>query len=152
MAYCTYQDIYVDVFPRDLIELTDDLNESTEQVPFSQNMINLINSFIAKADAIIDDYCRGHYKVPFDPVPETIKNLSVVIATYFIFSRARDLEEYNPKRQRYEDAIKFLQRVSEGKIVLDTQPALEVSDTIGIGINKTKEDRVFSKEVLDLMP
>lgn len=151
MAYCLYTDIIIDVFPRDLIELIDDLKESTPQQPFSQNMINLINSFIAKADAIIDDYCRGKYDLPFNPVPETIKNLSVAISTYLIFSRPRDLDEYHPKRQKYEDAIRFLTLINQGHIILNVDPKPKVEDTIGVGINKNIEDRLFNKNVLSQM-
>jgi phage gp36-like protein len=152
MAYCTYEDILVDVFQRDLIELTDDNNESTELEPFSASMIELIDKFVAKADAIIDDYCRGNYTTPFSPVPETIKNISVAIATYLIFSRPRDLEEDNPKRLKYEDAIRMLTKINEGKIILDVDPEPETEDTVGISINKTSSDRIFSKTILTQMP
>ena len=152
MAYCEYTDILVDVFPKDLIELTDDKNESTPQTPFSSSMISLINSFIAKADAVIDDYCRGSYTLPFSPVPETIKNISVAIATYYIFSRPRDLEGDNPKRQKYEDAIKLLTRISEGKVILDVDPEPETEKTIGVSVNKTASDRIFNWKTLNQMP
>jgi phage gp36-like protein len=152
MAYCTYQDILIDVFPRDLIELTDDNNESTALTPFSAAMISLINSFIAKADAIINDYSRGNYTTPFSTVPETIKNISVALATYFIFSRPRDLEEDNPKRQRYDDAMKMLTKINEGKIILDVDPTPETDNVIGISINKTASDRFFPKTTLSQMP
>ena len=46
----------------------------------------------------------------------------------------------------------MLTRINEGKIILDVDPEPETEDTVGISINKSSSDRIFSKTTLNQIP
>jgi phage gp36-like protein len=72
---------------------------------------------LADASAEIDGYLVGRHDLPLATVPETLTFMAVDIALYkgSGIDGAGQTEE---KRQRYEDAIKFLTQVAKGGISL----------------------------------
>ena len=81
---------------------------------------NVIDKACTDAQAIIDTYLAVRYELPLldtlAEIPITVKNLAVDIAWYRLaYNRAKQTAEM---RQRYEDAIKLLERIADGKASL----------------------------------
>ncbi len=108
MAYSTQTDIEKLIPVEELSELTAEAGG----VPDAE----VVAEAIAKAEAEINAYCGGRYAVPFSPVPEVVRSLAVDMAIYHLFSRRDQMPEI--RRQKYEDAIKFLRDVSRGLATL----------------------------------
>jgi phage gp36-like protein len=65
------------------------------------------------ASSIIDGYLSVRYAVPINPTTQLLRDLCVDIALYrMALSRLKQTAEM---RLRYEDAIKLLTRISDGK-------------------------------------
>lgn len=63
----------------------------------------------------IDAYLVGRYPLPLATVPPVLKLLCADIAVYKGSTGAVQTEE---KRQRYEDAVRLLGKIAEGKVSL----------------------------------
>ena len=68
---------------------------------------------------MIDSYCQGRYTLPLYPVPPRVTGLSVDIAIYSLYSRRVDEMPEN-RKDRYREAIRFLELVAAGKVDLGT--------------------------------
>ncbi|WP_113673490.1 gp436 family protein [Vallitalea guaymasensis] len=94
-----------------------DLEESQRETKIN----DIINTAIQDADGTINGYLGTRYPVPLPlPPDKLINNLSKDIAVYNIFSRIgidEDSRE-NTIITRYKNAVKFLEKVAEGKINL----------------------------------
>jgi len=134
MAYCTFNDIKEQLPEDELTQLTDDSGAGTFD-PL------IVDRAIADADAEINGYCGERYTVPFDPVPAVIRKFSVDISIYNLFSRRQGADE--DRRNRYRDAIRFLQNLSKGFVTLGVDAPVEIAqDTVSV--TTTKNDRIFS--------
>ncbi|WDE07289.1 DUF1320 domain-containing protein [Thalassomonas viridans] len=107
MSYCSKQDM-IDRFGQDeMISLTD-------RNGMSMIDDDVLNQAIADATATINGYLGGRCPLPFTQVPETIKPLCCNITRYNLY----DEQTTEQVTKRYDDAIKYLLGVSEGKISL----------------------------------
>lgn len=141
MPYCALADIYPLQLDEDsLIQLTND-DSDTGTVDE-----DVVARAIADADATIDAYCQGRYTVPLTPAPDKIRQISVDIAIYNLYSRRADMMPDN-RRKRYEDAISFLSAAAGGKIKLgaDTPAQANTSNTVSISNN----GRIFTRTKMD---
>jgi phage gp36-like protein len=139
MAYSTSSDIEKQLDGTTLVELTDDSGDGSLDDA-------VISQAISDADEEIDGHLGGRMTVPLSPVPGILKKYSVDIAIYNLFARRHDsIPEI--RKERYENAVKFLGKVAEGKISLGqsdpTEPA--VSDPIAFNA----EDSVMTTDTLD---
>jgi len=78
-----------------------------------------LKSIIATADAMVDDYCREAYQVPFDPVPSTISEASLELCTVAPFGLRRLLFGMSPTNDeqvetRYKTVISQLEKIGKG--------------------------------------
>ena len=108
MAYCILADIKKAIPEVVIIQLTDDDN-------IGEIVSANVNKAIAAADATIDAYCQRYYTIPLNPVPPKIVEISADIAIYNLYSRS-DLPLPEIRKERKDAAIRFLEKVSEGKI------------------------------------
>lgn len=151
MAYITLTDLLNDLPERELVQLTNDedrlpkdeenadgydLTESTDVI------VQRVTAAIADASEEIDSMLRKRYTVPVSPVPERVKKICKTIAKYYLFSR-RMVDIPEGLEKQYQNAREELKDIMSGEIVLEVAMS-SVRQT-----NKTSEDRVFSKEVLD---
>lgn len=140
MSYSTLTDILKLIPEAAIIQLTDD--EDTGSVVTAR-----VDEAIAQADAEIDSYCGGRYKVPFATVPDICKKISVDIAIYNLYSRKA--EEIPPTRaERYKNAIRQLEGIAKGMISIGEDPEPEAPTQSGIQMSKTSDDRIFDSESL----
>ena len=108
------------------------------------NTVNseVITQAIADADAEIDAYCGSQFSgLPFSSVPDIIRAKAVDIAIYHLYSRRQGAPEWRAKR--YDDAIKFLAKVSEGKITFGGDQD-SISDTGGPEASTDSDDAIFT--------
>jgi phage gp36-like protein len=90
-----------------------------------------LNRALVDAAALIDSYLARRYQLPLSAVPQVLIPYALDIARYRL-DRIRDREDV---RQRYEDAIKWLESVRDGKCLLGTDVAanLPVDAAASIG-------------------
>jgi phage gp36-like protein len=136
MAYCTLADLKNQLDERVLVNLTDDAGEEIK--------MEKITSAIADADAEIDSYAQAQYAVPFNPVPEMIRKISVDIAVYNLFSkRGFDEEKEKMVISRYKNAVRFLENLAKGVVgFAKTEAPPPVATTI------VSQPQVFNRDKL----
>lgn len=110
--YATLQDMQ-DVFGQaELIKLTDrDRRGEIDQV--------VVGKSLARAASEIDSYIGGRYALPLTPsiVPEALRDRCCDIARYKLCGSG-GVQLTDDIRLRYEDAIRYLEKVASGVIRL----------------------------------
>jgi len=135
MAYIVKVDI-IEQFPEeDLIALTDDEGGGMQ-------VDSRVTAAITKAESEIDAYLSIKYTVPLSPVPEVVKGFAVDIAICHLYSRRSTPPEV--RKDRYNAAIAFLEKVAEGIVSLGDAAPAPGSSTHGVNI--TSNDRVFKRD------
>jgi phage gp36-like protein len=81
---------------------------------------DVVERALTGADGIIDSYVGVKYELPINPVPDVLVEYAGDIALYRMSAEVGTYTE--EKRQRYDDAIKWLMAVAAGKAVLGGQP------------------------------
>lgn len=107
MPYTTQQNLVDRFGEAEMIQLTD--RENTGSID-----ADVLTQAIADADAEIDGYLAGRYQLPIAVVPGILTIYAGDIARYRLYDDGATDEI----RRRYEDAMKFLRLVSEGKVRL----------------------------------
>jgi len=141
MAYCTVADIEKMIPAEAIIQLTDD--EGANSVNTGR-----VNEAITQSDAEIDSYCatRG-YVVPFSPIPDIVKKMSVDIAIYNLYSR-RVEQIPETRAERYKNAMRQLEGIAKGAITLGEVPEPEQVSGGFVKTNKSYNDRIFTSDTL----
>ena len=133
MPYSTQSDILKEISEDSIIQLTDD--ESVGIINTAR-----VTAAIAKADAIIDSYCGQVETVPFTTVPAIIKQHSITIAIYFLYSRRSALSELI--KTNYDNAILHLKDIAKGIAVVGATTDGEYADSIQK--SHTEDDKKFT--------
>jgi len=143
MSYSLKADILTEISEEELIQLTDD--ESAGIV----NEVR-VTAAIAKADRLIDSYCGQVETVPFTTIPDIIKEHSITIAIYYLYSRRGVVPEI--RKENYKDAIAHLKDIATGKAVIGATTEGEYDDEIkasGPEDEITGENRIITKDKLE---
>lgn len=85
----------------------------------------VLASALAEADAEIDPYLAPRHTLPLSSVPEILAGFACDIARYRLSGSV--VTETETVRNRYKDAIKFLELVASGKIGLGLDAANNVA-------------------------
>ncbi|MHC1727952.1 MAG: gp436 family protein [Syntrophobacteraceae bacterium] len=109
MSYCTIDDIRNQVEEARLVQLTDD--EGMGAVAAAR-----VSRAIGDADEEINSYLGVRMSVPLDPVPESVRRLSVDIALYNLYARREKIPEN--RSERYRNAVRILESAAMGRISL----------------------------------
>lgn len=139
MPYSDKDDILKQLSEAELIELTDDdeLGVVDEAV---------VTQAIADADEEIDGHLAGVRTLPLSPVPGILRKVSVDIALWNLHSRKDDtIPEI--RKERYKRAVRFLEKVAEGKITLgsgDPDPGAATDEAA-----YSAREQVFTSTTLD---
>lgn len=107
MPYATQQQLIDRFGEAELIQLTDRNNVGAIDT-------TVLNQAIADAGAEIDGYLAGRYQLPLATVPVILALYCGDITRYRLYDDGATEEV----RKRYEDAMKFLRLVAEGKVRL----------------------------------
>ena len=142
MAYCAKADISLIMNEETLIALTD---QDSPAVAVDDTVVAWA---IASADNLINSYLGGSYTVPLVTVPALVKDISVDISIYNLYAR-RPENGMVPDLYvtRYKDRLKDLDKIADGTLSF---PDLLTGTPAGsYKTNKSTDDRIFSKSVLD---
>ena len=107
MPYSTLADILEEIPRSVLVSLADD-----PEVPTGDIVPANIDSAIQKADSIIDGYIGVRVTLPLGGTTDVLKEISVDLAIYTLFSRITTVPEFREKR--FKGSLSFLLRFSEG--------------------------------------
>ena len=103
---------------------------------------DIVSRAIENADATINRYCGKVVSVlPFDPVPTDIRQLSVDLAIYNLFSR-RGKPTENDIRV-YDNAIKTLEKIAKGLISFGADEDNVTREDI-IAVSTHQADQLFT--------
>lgn len=105
MPYAIAQNMIDRFEERELIQLTD--RDNTGAIDSA-----VLNKALGDADAVIDGYLAGRYPLPLSVIPKPLELYACDIARYLLHDNAAT----DQITKRYNDAIKFLERVAKGEI------------------------------------
>lgn len=136
MNYATQQDM-VDRFAEvELVQLTDSTNSGAIDAA-------VLGRALDDADAEIDGYLAGRYALPLTTVPKILVGYACDIARYRLY----DDRATEHVAKRYDDAVRYLRMVAEGKVGLGLSSASEAAAPAG-GPAISAPARVFSHDTL----
>ena len=125
MAYATQADLVpLRITQKELVELTDDAKTGAVNAA-------LVTAALEEASGKVDSYCRNRYTTPLQ-ASDSVKGLTLDIATWLLFSRRRNMKMNETIQSRYAEAMKFLNDISTGKAQLD-QPVGDTPQQSGAG-------------------
>jgi len=137
MSYATVADVRKVVDDDLLTQLTDDAGDGTVDE-------GLVTDQLGMASVEIDGYLGSRYPLPLSTTPPILAKLCVDIVLFNLYSRRGGPPEHWQKR--YDNAVRFLERVAEGKITLGA------GDPDGNADGNTPRmegpERVFSRDKL----
>lgn len=103
----------------------------------------VLDGGLAEADAEINPYLQPKYMLPLPVVPRIIVGMACDIARYRLCGGA--VTETDEIRNRYKDAIKFLERVSRGEISLGLDAANHAAQPVNTVRFSPPNTRVFDR-------
>lgn len=122
--YCDIEDLKKKglSLPR-IIELTND-NKSDK---IDQDVFDGCRG---SAAALIDSYCLNRYKdcIPFNPVPQVIVTIAVLLTKYFLYERKKAADD--DINEMYKDQIRQLKDISQGTMDLGLDGKKVTEDSI----------------------
>jgi phage gp36-like protein len=136
MAYATLQTL-IDQVGTDEVTLSSDRDHSGEPDP------GVVERALEDASNEIDSYIGSVYKLPVNPVPGVLVTYCGVIALYRMSLETGSYTK--EKRQRYEDALRWLRDVAKGVASLGGQ--IQPESKSG-GVRYFTEAREFSRTKL----
>lgn len=136
MSYAVQADLVGRFSEQEIIQLTDRQGLGVIDV-------DVLQQALLDADAEIDGYIGSRVTLPLTTVPRILVGYACDIARYKLY--ADDATEQ--VRLRYQDAIKFLALVGQGKLSLGVDTANEPVATSG-GVQSSAPDRVFNADSL----
>lgn len=136
MPYATQSDAIAQFGEREIIALTDRENAGVIDGA-------LLDSALLDASAEVDTYMVGRYLVPLSVVSRLVVTYTCDIARYRLSGAT--VTEIDTVRNRYKDAIRFLESVRDGKTDLgvDVVPASDASTQNLVFF--TESSKVFSR-------
>lgn len=141
MAYCAQSDLDEVLTDAELLNLTDD--ENTGNINSGR-----ITDAIARADALIDGYCRAQHTVPFTDVPAMIKDLSIFFTGYYLWKRRRKGQVDEERETSYNRNLQTLRDINTGKIKIDSSDSFANTGEIFYS-NKDSDSKTYSSTELD---
>lgn len=138
MPYATSDDIEKQLSEDEIIQLTDDAALGVVDAL-------VVASAIADASEEIDGYVGSKYALPLSTAPGILRKLCVDIAIFNLFARRHDsIPEL--RKERYDNAVKFLMAVAAGKISLgQSDPGGSPPSS---GVSHTGADQVMTGDKL----
>lgn len=134
MGYYATKDDITDTYGVDLLTRVADHNR--DKVVDEE----VVEMGLQSADDMCNAYIGAYYPVPLDPVPGIVKKCAIDIAVYnMAIGRMERTEEM---RVRYEDALKILTMIGQGKIaVVAPGSGGGGSGGDGSGVNQPRKGR-----------
>lgn len=132
---------------QDVIRLSNDDYTATEID------IKIVNEIIDTAEDMLNSFVRGRYVVPLTPVTKLVESMVLDLAVHGLYSRRTNVAIPEPVSDAYKNTIKMLGLIQERKMhigVDEIQSGADgaISGGVDIRVNKTPDDRLFSKDTL----
>lgn len=134
--YATRDDMVKAFGERECISLTDRNFRGTVDD-------EVLEGALVQASAEIDGYLCGRYPVPWPDEPRILVGKCCNIARYLLCGA--DTQNTEEIRIRYEDTLRFLEKVADGKITLGRSTSGEVVRS-GSGARLVSGGRVFGRD------
>jgi len=140
--YVTREIILENVDDKQIVSITNDSGYVTEAE------YTKIDRIVAAVNDLVDNYLRDRYAVPITgSIPDLLKEIAFDIAVYKLYKGRLLTSIPEGLTKTYETNIALLDKISNGKIVLDI-PENDPSATAG-DILVTERTKVFPSSVLD---
>ncbi len=150
IMYCTIEDLLKDIDKNLLIDLVNDEN----RLYLNINLTNAdddcavrINEQIAAASIEIDGYIANRYVIPFDEVPDRLKQMAKDITIYNCYKRRHRLDMPDSIISIYKMRVDELKGMQKGTVSLG-MPGKDEGMSAEVKVNKKPEDREFGKDLL----
>lgn len=132
-AYATAQDMQDRFGEAELIQLTD--HQGDGQI----NSVVLAQA-LADANAQVEAYLGGRFDLPLDETPPVLVRITCDLARYGLYDDAMT----DTIRQRQQDALRFLEALAAGKVLLGRADGSE-QDTEDAAIEMQAEPTVWGR-------
>lgn len=123
MSYITQDDLITHFGHDEILELTDRFNEGEINT-------DILTDGITRAEAEVNSYISARYSVPLESPDAHLKQIAMDIWRY----RMSDNHTTEEIKERYRDAIKWLDKVSVGRIKLDGVAQLETNASFPLSV------------------
>lgn len=131
MAYCTLEEVKLQLEESEIIELTDDNDLGVIDT-------NNFAACVTSAERLIDGYCQSHYTVPFTtPIPALITEIAIRLTIAALYARKRQGNETAKELRQSQESL--LAKINKGEIQIG------ISDTSPISPQTTSASRVRTK-------
>lgn len=107
MSYCTQADLVTRFGNDEILQLSD-------KARVGEIDSEVVNRAIDDASAEIDGYLAGRYRLPLSAVPALLTLYACDIARYRLFEDGA----YEQVIERYNNALRYLRDVAQGKVQL----------------------------------
>lgn len=139
-SYVTQADLVARYGEQDLVRLTDRTNS-----PPSTIDSDVVTAAIGDAESFAQTYIRARYTLPLAEVPAALTRQVAAIAWWNLKGPGRATED---DRQAYEDAMRWLEKVGDGKAVLVESDGDQVAGGKA-DVRIAGPDRVITSETLE---
>lgn len=117
--YIGREDIEAAVSRSELVQLSNDEG-------FGEPDWQVVDRAIAYACELADGYLMGRYALPLEPAPSILRHLCTDIARHWLHQRRINAADFpKPLQSAYENAVKLLEQIRDGKIHLGVRAAAE---------------------------
>ncbi len=141
MAYCREVDIKAAATEAVVKRLTDDTSGLTIDS-------NVLNQAIAWADDRINGSLRAQHTVPITPVPNVVKQLSVDLTVYRLYSRRIDRGIPESIENLFDTNEKYLDKIQKGTIQLSDSTAYANTGSMFVS-SKSSTSQVYTDTRMD---
>lgn len=140
--YCVQDDILKQITEPTLIQLTNDLGESTIDTI-------IVEEAIIYSSTLIDGYLRGRYSLPLGATFPLLRIIAIDLSIYRLYSRRMIADIPESILNQYKEAIKTLEKLQKGIITLDIETTEQTLINKEYRSNKTAESRIFNEGKLN---
>ncbi|MCW5223517.1 DUF1320 domain-containing protein [Verminephrobacter aporrectodeae subsp. tuberculatae] len=113
MRYCALADLQLAIPPQTLIWLSNDDEAAT-----AMNQA-VIEESVRQAQELVDAHLRGRYSLPLDPVPSTVKDMTVNLARHWLYARRPEGRDFPEAVTRtYKAALQMLEAIRDARLTL----------------------------------
>jgi phage gp36-like protein len=132
MSYISLDEFILLLDPKDVSELSDDASGGSAAEETIQPLLD-------QATGVCDSYIAVKYTTPLDDPSDGVKFACTRIASYFLHLR-RPFTVSESVKEAYDEAIKWLEALAAGDVVLPIPPAANAGRASGYF---DAEERIF---------
>ena len=120
--YITREDVAAAVSLAELVQLSNDEG-------YGEPDWQIVDRAIAYACELADGYLMGRYALPLETAPSILRHLCTDIARHWLHQRRINAAEFpKPLQAAYDNAVKLLVQIRDGKIHLGIRAAAAATE------------------------